>query len=121
MDFIETDMVHEDEEMYEVADDCTLVRLPNPNGNSKIRSINQRSTHNKENVCHNVVQRDRMPEILESIGPDDDVQLFSHFFKVVEETENKDIIAKCLGCDKPYKAKSGIPSNLVTHLKVCCI
>lgn len=68
-----------------------------------------------------MAQQDRMPEILASIGQDDDVQLYSHFFEVIQETENKDIIAKCMGCAKPYKAKSGVPSNLVTHLKVSCI
>lgn len=115
MDFIEEDMVHEE---YEVSDDLTLVRVPNSNGNNSVRSINQRSTHNKENVCNNSIQINRMPEILANIGPDDDVQLFSHFFKVVEEQPNKDIVAQCLGCDKPYRAKCGVPSNLVTHLKV---
>lgn len=56
MNFIEEDMEHEE---YEVADDLTLVRIPNSNGNNSIRSINQRSTHNKENVCNNVVQINR--------------------------------------------------------------
>lgn len=115
MHFIEEDMEPEE---YEVADDLTLVRIPNSDDNNRVRSINQRSTHNKENVCNNVVRINRMPEILAKIGPDDDVQLFSHFFEVVEENEHKDIIAKCLGCDNPYKAKSGIPSNFVKHLKV---
>lgn len=59
-----------------------------------------------------------MTAILANIGPDDNVQLFSHFFKVIEEAENRDIIANCLGCERPYKAKSDVPSNLVKHLKV---
>lgn len=94
------------------------MRVPNPINNNSIRSINQRSTHNKENVCNNVIKADRFHALLANIGTDDDVQLFSHFFNVVEKKENNDIVAKCLGCDKPYKAKSNAQSNLVTHLKV---
>lgn len=106
MEFIEEDMIHEE---YEVGEDSALIRLPNPS---------HRSIHNKENVCNNVIELDRFPTILANIEEDDDVQLFSHFFTMVEEKENHDIVAKCLGCDRPYKAKSNVQSNLVKHLKV---
>lgn len=104
MNFVEEDMVHE---TYEVGADSTLIRIPN------IRSI-----HNNENVCNNVNEPDRFHTILANIGEDDDVQLFSHFFTMIEESENNGIVARCLGCDKPYKAKSNVQSNLLKHLKV---
>lgn len=116
MDFLEEDIVYE--ETYEVADDFSLLRVPNPSGNNKIPSINQRSTHNSENVCNNVNKPDRFHTILANITTDDDVHLIPHFFNLVEQKENNDIIAKCLGCDKLYKAKSNIHSNLFKHLKV---
>lgn len=117
MDFIEEDMLP-GEETYEVQDDLSLIRIPHLNGSNNIRPTNHRSTHNKENVCNNVIETAQMQAILANIGPEDDVQLFSHFFEIVEKKENNNIVAKCLGCDKPYKAQSNAASNLVTHLKV---
>lgn len=72
---------------------------------------------NKENVPNNVAEKNRMREILANIGPDDEVKLLSHFFKVVEKNE-KHITADCLGCGHKYKAQPNVHSNFVTHLKV---
>lgn len=121
MDFIEEDFIP-DEEVYEVAEDLTLIRIPNQSSSNSIgtgiRHTNHRSTHNKENVCNNVAEPDRFQTILANIGINDDVQLLSDFFEVVDKKENNYIVTKCLGCEKPYKANSNVPSNLVTHLKV---
>lgn len=117
MDFVEEDMTHE---TYEVQDDSTLIRIPNQSDNNTTASRNtiHRSTHNKENVCNNVTVPDVFQTILANIGIDDDVQLFTHFFEVVEKSDNNHIKTKCLGCEKPYQAQLNVVSNLVKHLKV---
>lgn len=84
MDFIEEDMLP-GKETYEAQDDLSLIRIPHLNGSNNIRPTNHRSTHNKENVCNNVIETAQMQAILANIGPEDDVQLFSHFFEVVEK------------------------------------
>lgn len=121
MDFIEEDILPA-VELYQVEDDLSLTRISNQNGSNNIetgnRYTNHRSAHNKENVCHNVTEPDPFEKILANIGKNDEVQLYSHFFEIVERKENNHIMTKCLGCQNSYKARFNVPSNLVTHLKV---
>lgn len=112
--FLEEDIQQSELEIYEVADDLSLSRLTTLSN----VPLAQRGGSNKENVAANVTEPDRMQSILAKIGPDDNVELFKHFFEEVEKNQNQ-ITAVCLGCGNSYKGPPNVNSNFVTHLKVC--